>query len=165
MNWPRPSIARLMTIVGVIALNIAALRFLLYSRMELAFGILPIAIALQIGLFQAIHSHGRSRVFWTGFCIAGTAAAASFIWAATFENSWLANRWNPYTFAANRFLHTYLPGLGLSMFSPNKLIIIATLAIIWFTPQLAAALIGGLSNVALVMRGRWNSSDDPKTRS
>ena len=152
MNRPRLSMAKLMAIVAIIALNIAALRALFFSRMELALGIMPIGIVLQVGLLKAIRNQGRSRFFWTGFSILGTAAAASFIWAAFFDKSWLGIGWISYTLSANAFLRSYAPGLGLSMYSPNKWIIIVTVAIICFVPQLAAALIGGLSGVLIANR-------------
>ena len=152
MNRPRLSMARLMTIVAIIALNIAALRALFFSRMELALGLMPFGIVLQVGILKAIRTHGRSRHFWTGFSILGTAAAASFIWASISEKSWLGIGWNSYAFSANAFLRSYAPGLGLSLFSPNKWSIIATVAIICFLPQLAAASIGGLSGVLIANR-------------
>jgi hypothetical protein len=152
MNRPRLSMAKLMAIVAIIALNIAAVRALIFSRMELAIGLMPFGIVLQFGLLKAIRNRGRSRFFWTGFSILGTAAAASFIGAAIFDKSWLGIGWSSYAFSANAFLRSYAPGLGLSMFSPNKWIIIATLAIICFVPQLVAASIGGLSGVLIANR-------------
>ena len=170
MNRPRLSMAKMMAIVGIVAFNIAAVRALLSSRMELAFGLTPIGILLQVALLKAIRHQGRSRFFWAGFSILGTAAAASFIWAAFFDKSWLGIRWYSYTLSANAFLRLYLPGLGLSMFSPNKLIIIATVVIICFAPQLAAALIGGLSGLLIAnhrssgVRRLGVAAGDPTTR-
>src|SRR5262249_37389268 len=72
MKLPRVSIARLMVIVAIIALNIAATRA--FMRWEWS-GLFLIGLALQVGLLGLIRCRIGSRAFWWGFEAFGLASA------------------------------------------------------------------------------------------
>ena len=84
MKLPRLSIAEIMTVVGIVALNLAATRALSDDNHELLGGVVPMAVILQVGIFSLIRSQGRVRAFWAGFLVFGTMGMTSFLGAALF---------------------------------------------------------------------------------
>jgi hypothetical protein len=72
----RFSIAKLMVVVGIVALNLAAVQFWSPSSEPSLFtGRILMAIALQVGLFCLIRSRRTGyRTFWWGFLSFGLAA-------------------------------------------------------------------------------------------
>jgi hypothetical protein len=84
MKVPRPSIAEIMTVVGIVALNLAAARAFSDDYHELLCGVAPMAVTLQIGLLSLIRSRGRLRAFETGYAAFGSLAMASFVGAVFF---------------------------------------------------------------------------------
>ena len=74
MKKTRITLARLMGVVAVVAVDLAA--FIVACRNdqgELALGLAPTGLAFQIGLLCAIMSRGRWRAFWSGFVVFGCA--------------------------------------------------------------------------------------------
>ena len=78
----RFSIAKLMVIVGVVALNLAAVQFWSPSSEPSLFtGRFLMSIALQVGLFCLIRSRRTGyRTFWWGFVSFGLAALITSIY-------------------------------------------------------------------------------------
>jgi hypothetical protein len=81
MKLPRLSIAELMTVVGIVALDVAASGVLLENN-DLLGGVAPMGLTLQMGIFWLIRSRGRVPSFWAGFLAFGTMAMMSFLGAA-----------------------------------------------------------------------------------
>jgi hypothetical protein len=88
MRITRISVGRLMAVVGIVALNLAAARGLAACDEMLAVGVMPIALVLQVALFRLIRTpEGRRRAFWIGFITAGFLMMLSFVWANRFSGS------------------------------------------------------------------------------
>jgi hypothetical protein len=87
MRLPRFSIGRLMIVVGLIALNLAAGRVLFSIEPWLLIGVAPTGLALQFAVFRLILSRGPARAFWAGFLAAGLLAAWSLVGAMLFRTS------------------------------------------------------------------------------
>lgn len=84
MKLPRLSIAEIMTVVGIVALNLAAARAFSDDYHELLCEVAPMAVTLQVGILSLIRSRGRVRAFETGYVAFGSLAMASFIGAVFF---------------------------------------------------------------------------------
>jgi hypothetical protein len=168
MKSVRFSVAKLMVAIGIIALDLAAGRFLLDYDAVLLVGVLPAGLALQLGLFRLIRSRGRLRAFWAGFVIAGALAALSFAWGIIFAGSigirydWTTGKietvstpgslggdrvqalWSAYGAFAERCLERlpYASDLvGRDWPDPASQLLVA---LVDFLPQLFMALAGGL---------------------
>jgi hypothetical protein len=87
MRLPRFSIGKLMIVVGLIALNLAAGRVLYSIEPWLLVGIAPAGLALQFAAFRLIRSRGPARAFWAGFLAVGLLAAWSLVAAMLFRTS------------------------------------------------------------------------------
>jgi hypothetical protein len=100
----RFSIATLMVIVGVVALNLAALQFWSPSSEPSLFtGRVLMSIALQVGLFCLIRSRRTGhRTFWWGFVSFGLAALFTLIYINFFspDDSDLFNAMDQYLLAS-----------------------------------------------------------------
>jgi hypothetical protein len=81
MKLPRFSIAELMTVVGIVALDVAASRALLEDNGLLG-GVAPMGLTLGIGAYWLIRCRGRVPSFWAGFLAFGAMAMMSFLGAA-----------------------------------------------------------------------------------
>lgn len=146
MKRPRITLARLMIVVAVVAVDLAALvldgRYLGGDWVR---GLPPTALACQIGLFCAVLSRGLSRAFWTGFVAFGCAMMATFAWGLCFplQESAVNDAWLSYGEFAS----------GVIWASPYEEEDVA-MAVIWTLPQLAAACVGGVFVLlaTLVMR-------------
>lgn len=79
MRMPRFTITRMIILIGVLAVNLAAGRTLYSERPDLLLGIAFSGVAIQFGLFLAIRGRGRKRAFWLGFVLSDAVALASFI--------------------------------------------------------------------------------------
>lgn len=87
MERARFSIAKLMAVIVVIALDLALGRFVRDYNPWLAIGFLPACLALQLAAWRLIRTRGRSRAFWAGVIVAGGLAALSFAWGFVFSRS------------------------------------------------------------------------------
>src|SRR4051794_13140294 len=81
MRLPRLSIRMLMIIVGVLALDFAAVRFLLDDNYGFLVAAVPSGLALHVGLLLIHRSRGRVRAFLIGFVASGLMAMMSLVWA------------------------------------------------------------------------------------
>ncbi len=165
MRIPRLSLAKLMIVVGLAALNLAAIRVLHDYNSEILLGVALAGLALQVALFQFLHSRGRRRAFWAGFLVCGLMAISTFIWAMLFPEVFGLSRtgvlhitpgsplysvWHGYEgFVFERIIRRFLfdPRANLEFDRDSALgnLLIACLrAVVWFLPQLLIALVGGL---------------------
>lgn len=82
MKLPRGSVSWLLVLVAVVGADLAVGRVLLHDELML-YGVGPLGIAWQVAAFRLWGSRGRSRAFWAGFLLAGSAAFATFAWGLT----------------------------------------------------------------------------------
>ena len=159
MERPRITLARLMVVVGLIAVEIAVARSLYLLNVELALGLALMGLASQFGLLRAIRDRGSARAFWSGFVVTSLAAMGAFAWGACFEDSGLFRLWDVYTGLADEVLAAIPHAPSFYDGGGNDLAIGVAAAVAWFLPQFLASIIGGVS-VALVARMKARQSDD-----
>ncbi|MFO0890018.1 MAG: hypothetical protein U0790_12875 [Isosphaeraceae bacterium] len=113
----RLTLRRMMIVVGVISINLAALRALISSRRpDLSIGALASLGVLQVGLSQVLAGRGHPRAFWLGF-IAGSVLAIIPM---------LANIYTPQSFLAapwlieDRFIHVPLEDVRNALFQSQS---------------------------------------------
>ena len=88
MNSAQFSIAKLMVVVGVVALNLGAGRLILEFGPPLLLVIAPAGLAAQFFLFRLIRTRGRRRAFWAGLVAGGLPlTVCSFLWGFVFGGS------------------------------------------------------------------------------
>ncbi len=181
MTSLRFSVAKLMAVVGIAALNLAVGRALWSYAPVLALGIMPELFVLQLGLVRWIRSRGGARAFWTGFIAVGTLAALSFAWSVLFSGSigigydsatgkfhrvstpgilggdQMQALWGSYDALAERCLESLPLVSGVMDRSEFDLTSQLTLALVNLLPQMLAALAGG-SLAVLIVKSRVRSS-------
>src|SRR4051812_13353628 len=100
MNTPRLTIAKLIAVVAVVAVNLGVARALVASGMWFLLATAVTGLAIQIAIVCMVRGRGYSRVFWSGFATCGLAAAVSCVWAMTHNShqhpSMAYRLWNPY---------------------------------------------------------------------
>jgi hypothetical protein len=150
MKRARITLARLMIVVAVVAVELAA--FIVACRRvggDWVLGLPPMGVACQIGLLCAVLSRGLSRAFWTGFVVFGCAMMAHFAWGLYFWESAVNEPWASYGDFAVGVIET-------SPWAPQLLSDggDVAMAVTWLLPQLAAACAGGVFVLlaTLVMR-------------
>jgi hypothetical protein len=172
MRLPRVSIAGVMLVVAIAALDIAVARAVLMANPQAvawaAFmpnpivvtgGALP-CIALQWAAFSVIRGRGRARAFWLGFLAFGSVITAAFLWAMLFPRIYAVARARTFVKAPGSVLFPLWMsydrlvwdriGRLLFDFNTSPATFVATAArvvfqaLVWSTPQLLVALIGGL---------------------
>ncbi len=172
MIIPRVSIGKLMVLVGLIAVNLTAIRLLCSAEPSLLTGFIPAGLVLQFGAFRLIRSRTRARVFWAGFVTAGLLAGSSLAWAMIFHSSVniglngvtgrsvriivpgspMADRmwsvWRGYFDVSTSRLEQ-LP-LTADAFERDDALTAFLIATMVFLPQIVIALTGGLLAVLLV---------------
>jgi hypothetical protein len=140
MKRTRITLARLMAVVAVLAVELAALAVALRrDESEMTLGLAPTALACEIGLLCAILGGGRSRAFWTGFVVFGGAMMATLAWAGCFTESAANDAWASYMERAQDVMSTTPLPHWLDYVHAD----VATAAILSL-PQLAAACAGGV---------------------
>jgi len=106
-----------------------------------------ILVALQVGLWGFIRSHGRLRRFWAGFMVPSTAAVLVLLLCPP---PLLDRFLTPYTDITDELEVTYLPA-PLSGSLGNELWSLE-LAVVYFVPVFVAALMGGMIAAWLIPR-------------
>ena len=165
MSLPRVSIVKLMLIVGIAALNLAAVRILFLYNSEMLIGVAPIGLALQFGIFRLMRSRGRGRAFWVGFVVCGLTAMMAFVWVVRSPGVILVSSTGGYykeyeppmysalcecrDVATERVLYPILNGLHVDPLAHRDSTLLRASfmgvnAVSWFLPQLFIALAGGL---------------------
>ncbi len=153
MTLPRLSLATLMVVVAVVAIDIAGVRAFHASRSivpspaweGLLLGVPLFGLGLQFGLFRLVRSRGRGRSFWAGFIVSGL--VATFIFIGTFALFPDSMAMFPFYWVA--YYYELAGGLLYELLSPH---VLAQYPLIWwfgasimlFFPQLLIALAGGL---------------------
>lgn len=149
----RRSIATLMIVVAVVAIDIASVRAYYASRgpvptpewRALLVGVPLISFCLQYGLFRLIRNQGRGRSFWVGFELFGLLAACTFIGTFVFWPSSM-------DFRVCYWVAYYSELISVLFRQPLRHGVLRQHPIIWwfaesillFLPQLLMAVSGGL---------------------
>jgi hypothetical protein len=143
------TLARLMTIVVVVAVNFATARALYIRDVELAAGLTLRAVASQFAVLQALRHRGRARSFWLGYLTIGLATMGTFSWGICVPDSRIFRLWLSYTEHADGVLSMipsaprFFGGGGVDLAR------VVMASIVWFLPQLLAAIMGGLLAILL----------------
>jgi hypothetical protein len=156
---PRLTLARLMAVVGVIAVDLAAARALYLRDVELALGLALMGLASQFAFLRAIRRRGRARAFWLGFATTGYAAMALFTWGSCFQDSVVFGWWLSYTLYADGVLALIPSAPRFYGGGGNGVAIEIAAAFVWFIPQLLTAMVGGLSAALVTWIGRKRVED------
>ena len=154
-----------MVVVGIAALNLAAVRILFLYNSEMLIGVALIGLALQVGIFRLMRSRGRGRAFWVGFVVCGLTAMMAFVWVVRSPGVILVSSTGGYykeyeppmysalcecrDVAMERVLYPIFVSLHVDPMShrDSKLLQASFMgfnAIVWFLPQLFIAMVGGL---------------------
>jgi hypothetical protein len=152
---PRVKIITLMTVVGVVALNLAVGRALYAYDIEILGGSVLIGLSLQMGLIGLIRRRGRARAFWAGFVVAGSLAFLTFLLAerpGAYETVWY-RVWSEYIDIAQECLMYWPGGAAIRAMTQHqnsaKAAIFVVSMLMFAVPQLLIALSGGLLAVAV----------------
>lgn len=137
----RRSIGTRLKFVAIIAVNLAAWRSLSEIATSLPFGFALSGPVLQVGLFCLAGSRGRVRGFWSGFVMAGLAAASSHIYAFV-PGSLGGALWTRYIIEAHSFMRS-INVVSTGRYEGDPVYPVAT-ALIMGLPQLLIALAGGM---------------------
>jgi hypothetical protein len=139
----RFTIAQWMGFTAVLALNAALVRAFVVQ--EMFCGVILIFIALQVGLWCLLQSGGTVRRFWLGFELFGVGATVAMIACEVFPESALSRLLMSYVgFATNlafSHLFSHLPVPIEDHFDQHQ---DQLLAVVYFLPELVAALLGGM---------------------
>jgi hypothetical protein len=85
MKMPLPRIGKLMAIIAVVAIDLAAGRAIVTRSEHFGWNLLwltaltPIGLTLQVAFFRMVSTRDRSRIFWSGFLAFGMVAMISVI--------------------------------------------------------------------------------------
>lgn len=129
-------ISRLMVVIALLALDAGVLRVFIVEG-NLA-GLVLILLALQIALWQYLHSRRR---FWLGFLVGGILSVVYLLACDAFPKSPWASLLKRYVDLAFRLEQRYLPT------SLDDLVMDHQdwfFALIYFLPELTAAIFGGI---------------------
>jgi hypothetical protein len=140
----RISIAKVMALVAIIAVNIAAVRALHAYNEEWAEGVVLTGLAVQYATLRAIRGRGSARAFWLGFIAAGAVMMMSFIGGDPDGVSMLFRLWTGYGKYANRWLNRLTHVWDYYNRTRSEPVLVLTLAVVWSGPQLVIAVFGGL---------------------
>ena len=160
MRRPRFTIARWMGLIAILAVNAALVRAFLVQ--EMFYGGILIFIALQVGLWYLFHSRGRRRCFWWGFEVSGMAAVLVLFSCELFPGSPLNRAVTSYTDLAADLAFRHLPTALEDRIDEHWHLF---LAVVYFVPELVAALLGGVITACPVRAGRTRAHTIPREES
>jgi hypothetical protein len=149
MKRSRYSIAMLMGVVLIVAMNLTIARSIYGLVPWRLAGIFLIGIVLQVGLFCLICSRGRPRpyAFWTGVEFGALLGMTTFLYARV-PDSWVGSFWDSYATFIDRILLTHF-GFGVLNRGPEDPILLLTVAVFGFLPQFLMALVGGFLGLSI----------------
>jgi hypothetical protein len=177
MKLRQVGLGKLLAIIAVLAVDLAAGRAILAGSQHFGWdlGLLlvvaPIGLTLQAATFQVVSSRGRSRIFWVGFLTFGLVAMSSVLLAMydpssektiisssgvtqeSYPGGPMARLWGKYgelVYAGLENLKYPYTGVMTDWRSSSAD------AVVRFLPQLLMACAGGL--LAWLMAGRWPSA-------
>jgi hypothetical protein len=183
VKLPRLSVAKLMAVVALVDINLAAGRVLCSYDPILLTGLALPWLTLQVGLYRVNRRRGRVRMFWAGFIACGLGAMLSFYWATDFlkgvgryvepgtgkvitqvsPGSPMSVVWSRYDEFVNSCLE-HLPAALQIDLDDEGVVPAVTLALVWSLPQLFIAFAAGLLAYSVVRRF-GKTSDDNATQS
>ncbi len=168
MKVMRFSIARLMILIAILALNIGLARVVYLVDPELLLGAALPCFLLQWAIYSVARGRDRKRAFWFGYFLVGSLITTSFFWALVYQPSIgidpITKRilvtskgslsyqiWSNYIDWIEERLATVLPAsvTASSWFVPPVIILVSA------APQILSALAGGLAAYLLL---RLNSA-------
>ncbi len=161
MSSRRISIASLMWVVGIAALNLALGRVIFAWEPWRLAGVGLIGVTIQLGLFFLIRARGRPRLyaFWAGFTGGCTLGLCSFLYARV-PDSRVGAFWDEYAAFIDGFLAVQF-GIRILNRSPFDPVLLVIVAVFGFLPQILMGCAGGLVGLAVAWwRGR-NDAPDP----
>jgi hypothetical protein len=180
LTRPRISIAGMMGLVAVVALEVLGGRILFGWDPYILAAVGPSALLLQVCLFRVVRDRWMKRAFWVG-CALGLAVAAGLcLWgmagglrhrpqfdpvlgknvAVSVAGDPMWPEWPDYRAAAYRFIISFPNGSDLM--NRFDLISMAVYGLVMLLPQLGVAVVCGL--LALIVAGtfgliaRWKPS-------
>jgi hypothetical protein len=139
MRRPRLTIARWMGLTAIFAVNAALVRAFVVR--EMFHGGILIFVALQVGLWYLPRSRGRLRRFWLGFEASGIATVLFLLSCEFFPGSPLNRPVMAYTGIVGNLAFAHLPARLADHLDEHWDLF---LAVVYFLPELAAALLGGM---------------------
>ena len=162
------SIAGVMVVVLIVALNAAVARALFAYNAEILIGIALTGLTLQGAVFRLARRRSN-RVFWVSFAAFGSLAMASFIWGMTLPRelvavaypgqsprlvnvSQVSALWLGYGRSAAVVLEPWL-GHSQRFADPQGVAAVLVRSLVWSTPQLLVALVGGFCALAVAKVG------------
>src|SRR3954469_22053238 len=92
----KASIASLMGVIAVVALESASMRAILTGSMFQRIAATPITIAIQVAVYAAIRRRDAARWFWCGFAASGSLAMLSLAWYPRHRGSLGHGLWTLY---------------------------------------------------------------------
>lgn len=146
MKAIRFRISRLMIVVAVVAINLAALRILFMSRrVDVLFGGGLLWATLEIGVFRAIRDRNQSRSFWLGFLGFGSIATLSFLAAVLLPQSVVGSIWRGYLVQADGLFEPVIEASSRRNGHPavHEILFVVALTMEWLLPLVLAAVAGG----------------------
>ena len=154
MTGPRTSIVWLMSLVSIVALNLAVGQTIFLGEPWRLAGIAPTAIVIQLGLYNLILARGRRRqnAFWAGFEAGALVGLSSFLYARVPESQ-VAAFWDSYAEFIDAGLREYC-GLSVLNRRPLDPLFLTAIAVFAFLPQLLLAVVGGLLSLSSAWSAR-----------
>jgi hypothetical protein len=149
MRRPRFTIGRCMGWIAILALNAGLVRAFLVEQMFT--DVILLLFVLQLALWCVIRSQGQSRSYWTGLGISGLLVVAALFCCEQYLDSALNGLVKSYVRHSENlaFAHAsesidHLLNLHLDLF----------FAVVYFVPELAIVVAGGVIAAALGHVGR-----------
>lgn len=153
----RFTIAQLMALTGVVAVNLAVVEASthIWDLIIAVYLCEPILIAVQLALYRSVFGRPARRWFWRGFAVSGAAAAVA-LYLAYFHMPFHLELMRAYTYFWDAIARI-APGLE-RLVSSHEWSIDAAFAIYYFVPQVLVAFVGGVL-AARLARGSSRGSD------
>jgi hypothetical protein len=145
----RRSIAALMSVIGVVAVNLTVGRAIYEVLPWKLAGVLLMVVFLQVGFVYLVFSRANPRWygFWAGIELGGVLGLTSFVYARV-PDTWLGDLWDRYALFVDRLLleHFHTPVLNRAPEDPIFLLAVTTFA---FLPQFVLAVLGGVIGISI----------------
>jgi hypothetical protein len=155
----RITIAKVMAVVAIVALNVTVARALWDHNPESLIGVAISGLAVEAACLSLVARSRRHRAFWLGFCLLGALAAGSFVSGQSLPPELIAVRevggqvrylnvsaissvWMTYGAFVSVQLESVFVKLGLST-DLSPVAVVSIRAVVWSFPQLFLAMVGG----------------------
>lgn len=168
MPYSRPTVTRLMALIGLVAINLAVARTLYrpkpntfaqfsYGREpDALLGIAIVGLTLQFALWRAVRSRDAGRAFGMGFTIVGSIVLISFVSGELYPRTIARYSTGKYHINPGSPMYAMWHSYGRAVFArvplladpirdpegePFAVVVIGSL--VWCGPQLLLAVLGG----------------------